>query len=63
MSGVGVEELLDLARVDVLAAADHHVLDPADDVAVAVLAHLGQVAVCIQPSASIGLAVFSSSSQ
>ena len=42
--GVGVEELLDLARVDVLAAADHHVLDPADDVAVAVLAHLGEVA-------------------
>ena len=30
---VGVEELLDLARVDVLAAADDHVLDPADDVA------------------------------
>ena len=42
--GVGVEELLDLARVDVLPAADDHVLDPADDVAVAVLAHLGEVA-------------------
>ena len=35
--GVGVEELLDLARVDVLAAADHHVLDAADDVAVALV--------------------------
>src|SRR6202045_896341 len=32
---VAVEELLDLARIDVLAAADHHVLDPPDDVAVA----------------------------
>ncbi len=42
---MGVEELLDLARVDVLPPApDHHVLDPADDVAVAVLAHRGQVA-------------------
>jgi hypothetical protein len=43
-AGVGVEELLDLARVDVLPAADHHVLDAADDVAVAVVAHHGQVA-------------------
>src|SRR6478735_1635544 len=42
--GVGVEELLDLAWVDVLPTADDHVLDPADDVAVAVLAHLGEVA-------------------
>src|SRR3984893_19111697 len=32
---VAVEKLLDLARIDVLAAADHHVLDPPDDVAVA----------------------------
>src|SRR5436190_13251376 len=32
---VAVEELFDLARIDVLAAADHHVLDPADDVAIA----------------------------
>ena len=30
---MAVEELLDLARIDVLAAADHHVLEPADDVA------------------------------
>ena len=41
---VRVEELLDLARVDVLAAADHEVLDPADDVEVAVAVHGGQVA-------------------
>ena len=36
---MGVEELLDLARVDVLAAADDHVLDPADDVDVALVVH------------------------
>src|SRR2546421_8419665 len=42
--GVRVEELLDLARVDVLASANDHVLDPADDVDVAVLVHGGQVA-------------------
>jgi hypothetical protein len=42
--GVGVEELLDLARVDVLAAADHHVLDPPDDVDVAVVVHHREVA-------------------
>jgi hypothetical protein len=32
---MAVEEFLDLARIDVLAAADDHVLDPADDVAIA----------------------------
>ena len=37
--GVGVEELLDLARVDVLAAADDHVLRPARDPDVPVLVH------------------------
>ena len=42
--GVGVEELLDLPRVHVLAAADHHVLDPPDDVHVAVVGHHGEVA-------------------
>src|SRR5436190_1854971 len=41
---VAVEELLDLARIDVLAAADHHVLDPADDLHVPVLAHRRQIA-------------------
>ncbi|MNT80346.1 hypothetical protein D3C72_2197900 [compost metagenome] len=35
--GMAIQEFLDLARVDVLAAADHHVLHPADDVAVAVI--------------------------
>ena len=39
-----VEQLLDLARVNVLAAADHHVLDAADDAAVAVLVQRRQVA-------------------
>src|ERR1700733_14117568 len=42
--GVAIQELLDLARVHVLAAADHHVLDAADDVAVAVSVHRGEVA-------------------
>src|SRR4029434_8757087 len=41
---VPVEELLDLAWIDVLAAADDHVLDPADDVGVAVGVHGRQVA-------------------
>src|SRR5699024_4948037 len=36
---VVVEELLDLARVDVLAAADDHVLDAPGDVDVAVIVH------------------------
>ena len=40
---MGVEELLDLPRVDVLAAADDHVLDAADDLDVAVLAHHREV--------------------
>src|ERR1700738_4238036 len=39
-----VEELLDLARIDVLAAADDHVLDPPNDADVAVLVHRGEVA-------------------
>ena len=30
-----IEEFLDLARVEVFAAADHHVLDAADNVAIA----------------------------
>jgi hypothetical protein len=42
--GVAEQELLDLARVDVLAAADHHVLHAADDVAVALGVQRGQVA-------------------
>src|SRR6516225_1472507 len=42
--GVGVEELLDLPRVDVLPAPDDHVLDPAGDVDVPVGVHHGQVA-------------------
>src|SRR3712207_7186432 len=37
-------ELLDLARVHVLPAADDHVLDPADDVEVAGVVHDGEVA-------------------
>ncbi|MGH3357693.1 MAG: AMP-binding enzyme [Nocardioidaceae bacterium] len=38
---MGVQELLDLPRVEVLAAADDHVLDPSDDVHVPVVARGG----------------------
>ncbi|MNT30083.1 hypothetical protein D3C72_1658600 [compost metagenome] len=38
------QELLDLARVDVLAAADQHVLHAADDIAVAFFVDGGEVA-------------------
>ena len=43
-AGVAVQELLDFARVHVLAATDHHVLDAADDVAEAFLVDGGEVA-------------------
>ena len=43
-AGHAHEEFLDLARVDVLAAADDHVLDAAGDAHVAVLVHGAQVA-------------------
>src|SRR5581483_3973646 len=42
--GMAEEELLDLAWIDILAAADHHVLDAPDDVEVTVLIHGGEVA-------------------
>ena len=32
---MAIEKFLDLARIEVFAAADHHVLDAADDVAIA----------------------------
>src|SRR5215210_5923610 len=41
---VAVEELLDLARIEVLAAADDHVLDAPDDPQVALLVHHRKVA-------------------
>src|SRR5207247_983392 len=41
--GVAEQEFLDLARVDVLAAADQHVLHAADDIAVAFVVDGGQV--------------------
>ena len=41
---MAVEELLDLARIEVLAAADHHVLDAADDVAIALVIDHGEIA-------------------
>src|SRR5690606_16031757 len=41
---VGVDDLLDLPRVDVEAAGDDHVLLPVDDVEVSILIHAGDVA-------------------
>src|SRR6266850_766446 len=38
------KELLDLARIDVLSAANDHVLDPSDDVAIALFIDGGEVA-------------------
>src|SRR5450759_4014872 len=42
--GMAVNDLLDLARVNVLAAANDHVLDPPDDVQVSLLIHRSEVA-------------------
>src|SRR5713226_9140756 len=39
-----IKEFLDLARIEVLAATDHHVLDAADDVAIAFLIDDGDIA-------------------
>src|SRR3954453_7374103 len=50
--GVAHQELLDLARVDVLAAADHEVLDAPDDVQVAVGVHDREVA-GVHPAAAV----------
>src|SRR6516225_4696824 len=41
---MAVEKFLDLARIDVFAAADDHVLDAADDVAIALGVDSGEVA-------------------
>src|SRR4029453_7578060 len=42
--GVAIQEFLDLARIEIFAAADHHVLDAADDVAIALGIDDGEVA-------------------
>ena len=42
--GMAVEDLLDLGGEEILAAADDHVLEPADDAAVAALVHRREVA-------------------
>ncbi len=53
---VGVEKLLDLARIDVLAAANNHVLDAPDNLHVALGVHFCQVA-RVQPARRVdGLA-------
>src|SRR6267142_955048 len=50
--GVPIEILLDLARIDVLAAADHHVLDPADDAAISIVVD-GRQVTCMHPACRI----------
>src|SRR5260221_4293328 len=50
--GVRVQELFDLARIDVFATANHHVLQPPDDVDVAVVVHRRQVA-CVHPARGV----------
>src|SRR6185437_9832593 len=47
--GMAEEEILDLARIDVLAAADQHVLDPPDDVAIALGVDGGKIAAMHPP--------------
>ena len=47
-----VQEFFDLARVDVLAAPDDHVLEPADDLHIAFVVHHPEVA-CMHPAAGI----------
>src|SRR4030095_10760544 len=49
---MAVEELLDLAGIDVLAATDDHVLDAADDVAVALVVESGEIT-GVHPAAGI----------
>src|SRR5262245_31459913 len=49
---MAVQEFLDLPRIDVLTAPDHHVLDAADDVAVAVAVDRGEIA-GMHPAAGI----------
>ena len=50
--GMGEQHVLDLARVDVLAAADDHVLEPAVDAQVAALVHGAEVA-GVQPALGV----------
>jgi len=56
-----VQELFDLAWIDVLAAPDHHVLDAADDTAIALVVDRCEVAVCIHLAASMASRVSFSS--
>ena len=61
--GMAVEDLLDLGGEEVLAAADDHVLEPADDSAVAALVHVASSPVRSQPSARSVSAVASGMSK
>src|SRR5690242_13130902 len=47
-----VEEFFDLARVDILPTADHHVLDPAFDHQIPVLVHSSEIA-GVHPALSV----------
>ena len=46
---VSVEELLDLSRIDILSASNHHVFEPAGDLAVIILVQDAQVT-AVQPA-------------
>src|SRR6516165_8697716 len=56
-AGMRVQDILDLARIDVLAAANDHVLEPALDAAIAGGSMLPRSPVWSQPSLSITAAV------
>src|ERR1700730_10461407 len=49
---MAVEKLLNLTRIDVLAAANDHVLDPSDDVEVSLVVHCREVA-GVHPAPSV----------
>ena len=53
---MSVEKIFDFLRVDVFSAADDHVLDPADDPAVAVLINHANVPVMNSQLANVWLA-------
>src|ERR1700754_257020 len=50
--GVPAQQFLDLARINILAAADNHVLEPAEDAAIARLVHRAEVT-GVQPAVAI----------
>ncbi len=60
---MGKQELFDLARVDILAAANDEILYAPDDVAITFLVYVARSPVCIQPASSMAPAELSASFQ